>query len=97
MIGLISSPGYAFINISYAFYVLFENKFENFKNFLRNCVCAFLLIFLGIYLKNVVDIYGELEYFWNDVKLIYTNYFYVNDTLPNMGLIWNLLPSVNIY
>jgi hypothetical protein len=94
--GLISSPAHIFLNVSFAFYFISENKFENLRKFLKNCFFAFLLIFLGIYLREISNILKAISNISNEIQTIYFNYYFMSDTHPNIGILWSLLPEVRI-
>ena len=48
-------------------------------------------------MHDFYNIAGAFTNFSNDIKTIYFNYYYVNDSLPNIGLIWNLIPEVKSF
>lgn len=96
IIGIFSSPGYIFINISLAVYFIAENNFEFFKKFAINSIIATLLIFFGIYVKDFLDLTRAFFNLLTDIKTIYFNYYIINDSLPNIGYLWNTIPEVII-
>jgi hypothetical protein len=88
VLSILTSPGSFFINLSLLIYNYFSRGYDIkfIKKFLVNTIGSIIFIFIGMYLNNPSMMIKE-------TKMIYYNYFFLSDSLPNIGHIWCLLPE----
>jgi hypothetical protein len=103
VLSFLTAPGYIFLNLFMLIYFFYSNSIKNKLQFiLRLLGCLFLItIIIGLSeLNSKVDLNTVLNYLKfssgkliQDSMQIYYNYYTIKDTLPNIGIVWALLPE----
>lgn len=87
IINLISCPANAFILIFYYLRIFYLSSFTK-----KIGIFIYLLISLSL---TIVFLYAAFDIReFNGILTQYRNYFFVKDSLPNIGLMWGLFPEV---
>lgn len=100
-VGVFTNPGLIFLNFFYLIYNLIYEKNEQDNNNSKLLwryiftILFFVLLFSAQQLSDHNFIFNYYKLL-NETKVIYTNYYMVKDTLPNIGFMWYLLPEVRI-
>lgn len=107
IISIILSPGFLLLNLFMISYFFITNEYNKKIMFILKIVLIFFsIVFLNfiteslikdqfIKLEEIVDKFCSFTIrFIGEIKLFYYNYYFVKDTLPNIGMFWSLFPEV---
>lgn len=87
LVNIIFCPGYLFIILFYYLRNFYLATFAQKIKILFICLLSISITCLLLYvIFEIKEFYGILAQ--------YSNYFFLRDTLPNFGLMWNLFPEV---
>lgn len=107
MLGILISPGFVFINFFILLYFLITGEIKQKVKFMIRFIASFYIIVILVYFSEIINTKQNLiqnqspiilmrnysQKLITEVKLLYFNYYTLRDTLPNIGMLWSLLPE----